>query len=79
MTLVLFSESLQLVVVGEDEAALAFEPVEIAPDLGRLPDAGGRRPQNCRVIERRELRHAGASLCPMLSEMSPAVRMTAGA
>ena len=71
--------ALQLVVVGEDEAALALEPVEIAPDLGRLPDVGGRRPQNCCVIERRELRHAGANLCPMLSEMSPAVRMTAGA
>ena len=38
----------ELVVVREREPALALEPGEVAPDLGRLPDVRRRRPQTTR-------------------------------
>ncbi len=39
----------QVVVPLEGEAALAFEPAEVAPQLRPLPDVGGRRPEDVAV------------------------------
>ena len=70
--------ALQLLVAGEREPALALEPREVAPDLGGLSHVGGRPPQDARVVVTRDGHQAGANLCPMPSEMSYAVRLTAG-
>ena len=56
----------ELVVVCEHEAALALEPVEVAPDLGRLPDVRRRRPQDAASSRPTRPHQGGASLCPML-------------
>src|SRR5690242_7626695 len=36
----------QLVVAGERSAPFAFQPGQVAPDLGALPRVGRRRPQH---------------------------------
>ena len=68
----------QLLVAREGEPALALEPGEIAPDLGRLPNVRRRRPQDAGVVAREKRHQAGASLCPIPCEMSRAVRVTDG-
>ena len=42
--------ALQLVVTREGQPALALEPGDVATDLGRLPDVGGRRPENAGAV-----------------------------
>ena len=46
--------ALQLVVVGEGEAALVLEPGQVTPDLGRLPDVRRRRPEDARARRRHD-------------------------
>ena len=57
--------ALELVVGREFEAALALEPADVAPDLGRLPDVRRRRPEDAgAAVLRQAHRHARHLILP---------------